>query len=208
MPLSEQEQRLLDEMERSLYQNDADFVATTVSGAGDPTTRRSWSAALVGVLGIAPLVAGVIIRQPWIGVLGFAVMFAGVLLAVAPRRRPSRPRRRTSTSGRPPAARPSSANSEQASWTASTTAGTSARTAATRLTAAPLTSHFDEGQPSGRPFLSADSALSARRLLSAKSSTSLHFPPPRFSPVNYWLPDTRYSSVSKPDSWIWWWKVE
>ncbi|MET0713865.1 MAG: DUF3040 domain-containing protein, partial [Mycetocola sp.] len=28
MPLSEQEQRLLDEMERNLYRNDADFVST------------------------------------------------------------------------------------------------------------------------------------------------------------------------------------
>ncbi|WP_375389251.1 DUF3040 domain-containing protein, partial [uncultured Amnibacterium sp.] len=28
MPLSEQEQRLLDEMERSLYHGDADFVAS------------------------------------------------------------------------------------------------------------------------------------------------------------------------------------
>ena len=34
MPLSEQEQRLLDEMERSLYHNDADFVATVGAARG------------------------------------------------------------------------------------------------------------------------------------------------------------------------------
>jgi len=38
MPLSEQEQRLLDEMERNLYRNDADFVAA-VSGRGRPNYR-------------------------------------------------------------------------------------------------------------------------------------------------------------------------
>ena len=34
MPLSEQEQRLLEEMERSLYHNDADFVATVGKRGG------------------------------------------------------------------------------------------------------------------------------------------------------------------------------
>jgi hypothetical protein len=87
MPLSEQEQRLLEEMERSLYQNDADFVATVNPRRG----RTNYTVLVVGVLiavaGIATLVAGVIIRQPLVGVLGFAIMFVGVLLAVAPPRR-------------------------------------------------------------------------------------------------------------------------
>jgi hypothetical protein len=88
MPLSEQEQRLLEEMERSLYQNDADFVATVSSRRGKPNYTFLAVGVLIAVLGIAALVGGVIIRQPLVGVLGFAIMFVGVLLAVAPPRRP------------------------------------------------------------------------------------------------------------------------
>ncbi|MDH6180810.1 hypothetical protein M2152_000992 [Microbacteriaceae bacterium SG_E_30_P1] len=87
MPLSEQEQRLLEEMERSLYQNDADFVATARQQRGRTNYRFVAVGVLVAVVGIATLVAGVIIQQPLVGVLGFGVMFVGVLLAVAPPRR-------------------------------------------------------------------------------------------------------------------------
>ncbi|HWR85428.1 MAG TPA: DUF3040 domain-containing protein [Rhodoglobus sp.] len=87
MPLSEQEQRLLEEMERSLYQNDADFVATVNPRRGRPNYTLLVVGVLIAVAGIAVLVTGVIIRQPLVGVLGFAVMFGGVLLAVAPPRR-------------------------------------------------------------------------------------------------------------------------
>ena len=89
MPLSEQEQRLLEEMERSLYQNDADFVATVNSGRGRTNYTLLVVGILIAVLGIATLVAGVIVRLTLIGVLGFAIMFVGVLLAVAPPRRGS-----------------------------------------------------------------------------------------------------------------------
>jgi hypothetical protein len=87
MPLSEQEQRLLDEMERNLYQNDADFVAKVAGQRAKPNTRTVLLGVLVVVIGVAALVTGVIIRQPVVGVLGFAVMFAGVMLAIAPPRR-------------------------------------------------------------------------------------------------------------------------
>ena len=87
MPLSEQEQRLLEEMERSLYQNDADFVATVNPRRGKPNYTILVLGVLIAVVGIATLVGGVIIRQPLVGVLGFAIMFVGVLLAVAPPRR-------------------------------------------------------------------------------------------------------------------------
>lgn len=87
MPLSEQEQRLLEEMERSLYQNDADFVATVSQRRGKTNYTILTVGVLIAVLGIATLVGGVIIHQPLVGVLGFAIMFVGVLLAVAPPRR-------------------------------------------------------------------------------------------------------------------------
>ena len=49
MPLSEQEQRLLEEMERSLYNNDSDFVATVGNRGGRP----NYTLVVVGVLGLA-----------------------------------------------------------------------------------------------------------------------------------------------------------
>ncbi|WP_010202325.1 DUF3040 domain-containing protein [Salinibacterium sp. PAMC 21357] len=86
MPLSEQEQRALDEMERSLYQNDADFVSTVNPHRGKPNYRMMVVGVLVAVAGIIALLTGVIIQQPLIGVLGFVVMFVGVLLFVSPSR--------------------------------------------------------------------------------------------------------------------------
>lgn len=103
MPLSEQEQRLLEEMERNLYQNDADFVATVGARTGKPNVRVVILGVLVAVLGIAALLTGVVIRQPLVGVLGFLIMFGGVLLAIAPPRRltsriPNSPRGASSAS--------------------------------------------------------------------------------------------------------------
>lgn len=82
MPLSEQEQRLLDEMERSLYHNDADFVATVGSQDSRPNYRWIAIGALVGIAGIVGIIVGVATHIPAIGIIGFAVMFGGVLLAL------------------------------------------------------------------------------------------------------------------------------
>jgi hypothetical protein len=90
MPLSEHEQRLLDEMERSLYHNDADFVATVGGGRGRPTYRSIVIGILVGLLGIGIIVAGVMLQLAILGVAGFVVMFLGVLVAISsPRRAPA-----------------------------------------------------------------------------------------------------------------------
>jgi hypothetical protein len=86
MPLSEQEQRLLEEMERSLYHNDADFVAAVSARRGKPTYSAVVTGILIGVVGIAAMITGVVIRQPIVGVLGFVVMFVGVLVALTPPR--------------------------------------------------------------------------------------------------------------------------
>jgi hypothetical protein len=86
MPLSEQEQRLLEEMERSLYHNDADFVSGTSRRHGRPTYAMIVTGILVGMVGVATLIAGVGVRLPLIGVIGFVLMFVGVLLALTPPR--------------------------------------------------------------------------------------------------------------------------
>jgi uncharacterized RDD family membrane protein YckC len=87
MPLSEHEQRLLEEMERSLYHNDADFVATVGARRGRPAYRSIVLGILLAVIGVGVLITGVFIQVPVVGVLGFVLMFAGVLLAIAPPRR-------------------------------------------------------------------------------------------------------------------------
>jgi Protein of unknown function (DUF3040) len=102
MPLSEQEQRLLEEMERNLYQNDADFVATVGARRGRTNYRGVVVGALIVVLGIIVLVVGVGIHQPIIGLVGFLVMFAGVLVAIAPPRK-SRASGKTDASASTPA---------------------------------------------------------------------------------------------------------
>jgi hypothetical protein len=86
MPLSEQEQRLLEEMERSLYHNDADYVAGAGGHRGQPTYSRVVLGVLIGLVGIATMITGVVVRLPIVGVLGFVVMFVGVLLALTPPR--------------------------------------------------------------------------------------------------------------------------
>ena len=99
MPLSEQEQRLLEEMERNLYQNDSDFVSAVGARVGKINYTVVVTGALLVVAGIATLITGVMIALPVVGVLGFIVMFSGVLVAT------SRPR--------PAAAAPRAQNSSQ-----------------------------------------------------------------------------------------------
>ena len=82
MPLSEQEQRLLDEMERSLYHNDADFVSAVGGGRGRLNYGALVLGILVGILGLGVVIGGVIFHQPVIGLVGFVAMFGGVLLAL------------------------------------------------------------------------------------------------------------------------------
>jgi hypothetical protein len=86
MPLSEQEQRLLEEMERSLYHNDADFVAGSAGRHGRPTYTMIVTGVLIGVVGVGTLIAGVAVHLPPVGVLGFILMFAGVIVALTPPR--------------------------------------------------------------------------------------------------------------------------
>jgi len=105
MPLSEQEQRLLDEMERSLYHNDADFVSAVSGGRGRLNYGALVLGILVGILGLGVVIAGVIFHQPIIGIVGFVAMFAGVLLAL---RRSKRARGAAAMPGAAPTSAPRS----------------------------------------------------------------------------------------------------
>lgn len=87
MPLSEHEQRLLDQIERELYAEDPKF-ASTVRGARfrRPARRRRIQGIALFVVGVALLVVGVMVRALWVAdvpvasVLGFLVMFSGAVL--------------------------------------------------------------------------------------------------------------------------------
>jgi len=82
MPLSEQEQRLLDEMERHLMRNDADVVAPS---EGRPLSYRNIVyGAVLALVGIGGLIVGVSTSLIVVGVIAFIVMLGGVLLAVTP----------------------------------------------------------------------------------------------------------------------------
>ena len=93
MPLSDHEQRMLDQIESALYAEDPKF-ASSVRGGGfrAPTARRRLQGAALFVIGLAMLVSGVAFKATMIGsfpilsVFGFIVMFGGVVYAItAPR---------------------------------------------------------------------------------------------------------------------------
>ena len=79
MALSKHEQEMLDEMERRLYQSEADVVKPNV---GRKLNLRSLVLGIVvAIVGVLALLAGVTAQQPWLGIVGFIVMLGGVLLA-------------------------------------------------------------------------------------------------------------------------------
>jgi Protein of unknown function (DUF3040) len=89
MPLSDHEQRMLEQIESALYAEDPKF-ASSVRGAGlrAPTTRRRIQGVALFVIGLAMLVSGVAFKATMIGsfpilsVFGFLVMFGGVVFAI------------------------------------------------------------------------------------------------------------------------------
>ncbi|GGH40437.1 DUF3040 domain-containing protein [Microbacterium album] len=89
MPLSEQEQRLLDEMERHLMQNDADVVSAP-AGAQVLSYRNLIYGAILVLAGLGAIIAGIALWSGslalglTLGVIGFAAMLGGVILALSP----------------------------------------------------------------------------------------------------------------------------
>ena len=83
MPLSEHEQRLLDQIERALYQDDPKFAsAVRQTDLRTHMKRRLVKAGLVLTLGFGLLLTGVVISQPLVGIAGFGVMVLALLLAM------------------------------------------------------------------------------------------------------------------------------
>ncbi|MFI8853939.1 DUF3040 domain-containing protein [Streptomyces sp. 891-h] len=83
MPLSEHEQRMLEQMERALYAEDPKF-ATALEGSElrRYTRKRVYQAVAGFLVGIALLMAGMVAQQIWVSVVGFLVMLGCAVLAV------------------------------------------------------------------------------------------------------------------------------
>lgn len=94
MPLSEHEQRLLDQIESALYADDPKF-ASNVRGARVRTAsrKRRLQAVFLFVLGLVVLIAGVALGLPTIAVVavsvvGFLMMFGSAVVLVTGRGAP------------------------------------------------------------------------------------------------------------------------
>ncbi len=84
MPLSEEELRLLEQMERALVEEDPKF-ASTLRGTSlrRSARRRAIAAGLVFLVGIVVLMTGAV-SQLWpVGVIGFLIMLASATVALS-----------------------------------------------------------------------------------------------------------------------------
>jgi membrane-bound ClpP family serine protease len=82
MPLSENERRILQEIERQFYEQDPEFARGVAAGTVATKFRRNfrWGIALFA-LGFAVLVAFFLRPEVPVGVLAFLMMLAGATLA-------------------------------------------------------------------------------------------------------------------------------
>ena len=83
MPLSEHEQRLLEQIERALVDDDPKFASSVRTGDRRIKARRKLQlGALLVLVGLAVLVGGAVAQSFIVGALGSLVMFGGATLAV------------------------------------------------------------------------------------------------------------------------------
>ncbi|MGV0626645.1 DUF3040 domain-containing protein [Mycolicibacter minnesotensis] len=89
MPLSDHEQRMLDEIESALYAEDPKFASSVRGGTlRTPTTRRRVQGVTLFLAGLVMLISGIPFYSTVnsgflvLSVLGFVVMFGGAVFAV------------------------------------------------------------------------------------------------------------------------------
>src|SRR3954447_20579075 len=83
VPLSEHEQRLLEQIERALVDDDPKFASSVRTGDRRQKARRKLQlGVLFVVVGLAVLVGGAVVPSVVLGVIGFLVMFGGAALGV------------------------------------------------------------------------------------------------------------------------------
>ena len=83
VPLSEHEQRLLEQIERALVDDDPKFASSVRTGDRRGKARRMLQVGvLLFVVGMAALIGGAVVPSVPLGVLGFLVAFGGLALTV------------------------------------------------------------------------------------------------------------------------------
>jgi hypothetical protein len=88
VPLSEEEARLLHQLEQSLAAEDPDFASTLRGSKFLAHNRRVAVLAVLGFLGgVALLFGGAVSAMTWLGVLGFVVMLGTAYVFVLAWRR-------------------------------------------------------------------------------------------------------------------------
>jgi len=84
VPLSEEELRLLEQMERALAAEDPKFVSTLQGRTLERSARlRAVLAGVVFLGGVAVLVCGAVFGVIWVGVLGFVIMVASATIGLS-----------------------------------------------------------------------------------------------------------------------------
>lgn len=97
MPLSEEELRLLEQMERALAVEDPKFVSALAGRTLERSARlRALGAGVVFLGGMAILLGGAMAQLVWLSIVGFVVMLASATLGLtawrgrhAPKDRPA-----------------------------------------------------------------------------------------------------------------------
>ena len=89
MPLSEHEQRLLDEIEQALYAEDPKFASSVRSARPRNRTRTMLALSVVGVItGLAVVIIGLTTTYVFLGVIGFVLIVGSCLAAASALRGP------------------------------------------------------------------------------------------------------------------------
>ncbi len=84
MPLSEEELRLLEQMERALVQEDPKLASTMRGTALRQSARRRAIMAGIGfAIGVAVLIAGAWLSLTVLGILGFVIMLGSATIALS-----------------------------------------------------------------------------------------------------------------------------
>ena len=87
MPLSEHEQRLFDEIERSLADDPKFASAVRANDPRSQVRRRLAVAALLVLVGLGVVVYGAVSKTQWIGVIGFVIMLGAAVFGMHSYRR-------------------------------------------------------------------------------------------------------------------------
>ena len=83
MPLSDEEKRLLAEMEAALAVDDPKLVSTLSGKARTPKKNRMFAGIALFFTGIATLLAGLISQTVPVGIVGFIFALIGLVLVIS-----------------------------------------------------------------------------------------------------------------------------